>query len=157
MTITTETQVGLAAGRGSCYRVRGRTGGHPGMSTPSAHQGHGRGGDPSEGSQGGNRATLLTSCWSVLAATETEGDTSGFGAWVSCSPAELLCENKGGDTVGRRELPEKSDSDCTVCPTRDPGSHPGPYSHHVPSESTSLTAALPSPRATALGILRPEW
>ena len=61
-----------------------------------------------KGSQGSNRATLLTSCCSVLAAKETDGDTSGFGACVSCSPAEPICENKTRNLVGRRELPQKS-------------------------------------------------
>lgn len=105
------------------------------------------------GLAGGNRVTLLTSCCSVLAATETDGDTSGFGACVSCSPAEPLCKDKGRDTVGKKELPQTSDSDCWVCPPGDPKSHLGPDAGHVPSELTSLTAVLPSPRTAALGTL----
>lgn len=53
----------------------------------------------------------------MLAATDTDGDTSGFGACVSCSPVELLCENKGKETVGRREL-QKSHSDSVVYVSR---------------------------------------
>lgn len=45
----------------------------------------------------------LTSCCSVLAPTEMDGDTSGFGACVSCSLAELVCENKGKEIVGMEE------------------------------------------------------
>lgn len=36
----------------------------------------------------------LTSCCSVLAAMDVDGDTSGFGACVSCSLAELVCGKK---------------------------------------------------------------
>ena len=143
LTIITETQLGLDSwwrillravrqARGPPWHERGLR-----PSRPRA------GGDP--GLAGEQQGTLLTSCRSVLEAMETDGDASGLGACVSCSPAEPLCENKGRDTVGRRELPQNSDSDCSLCPAGDPGSRRGLDARHVPSEPTSLTAVLPSP------------
>lgn len=47
-------------------------------------------------------ATCLTSCCSVLVPIAVDRDTSGFGADISCSLAELVCGGKGKNSETER-------------------------------------------------------